>query len=912
LQKNFKLKNALPYIITALFGIVFMLVIYAVSGIYPFGEGTVIADDMAQQTIPNYTYFWDFMHSGGKLSLLFNWQTGGGIQSLSTGFYIFKPWEVIFSLLVTRDGIINGISFLLIFKFVMAAISMLVFLRRRFNLPAIWQIILSLTYAFSAFLLVYYANMGWIDAAFIFPFIILAALHMKDTGKWMPYVIILSYSLLLSIYTSFMVFMFLLLIGGLYIILLVDKEIRKMTIVRFGLSSLASLALSAVINIPTVYYMLGSSRQKVGAERTESSFLTMLGAENLQSRIKTYLIVGLAALLWAFFLMLIFKSKGNKKRTVFYVVSAALLVIPAAIEGINLIWHLGSYTLFPLRYVYMLTFLLICGAASVYQEGLPECFIAKKKALSIIAIPVALAFGAGGIYLLVTKILKFGHYTGGLIHNNVFEFGTKNLIIASFFLLLACYFLLLLIRYKKLASVLIAVVLLTETALFAFVCLDTNHIIEDENSAYSVVFEEKAKEVHDNLGLESDHITRIKDKDIRLNSNYPQLINYPAMSNFTHITSANLAISMTNLGYSQVYTRIYENSGTLLSDALLNIDYVMSSKDENEEEYTYIKDITDEVKLYKNNCNLPVGLIVNDDFVNVDIAENEAVFENTDALYKALGGKKNLFDTKLYNFEVEVYETYTVVHEIKGRKHVYIDIDYDEVKDKENLATHLMCITLNGDFLDLSSFDEQYAVSIYPTASYTNILDLGVFEDETIELEFELIGTLGDRLDITVAETKPEELLNFCNSDIAHGEVEIHPQSVSATAVCENEGSYMFLPITNDPGWSAKVNGKKVNIVNAMGAFIAVPLETGENEIDLFFLPYGMKLGGLVTILTLIIVLVVYFYFKKHPIANDKDNKLLRIIDKLFTVGIIVVIVVIYFGTTAISIYYNYILNKYA
>ena len=181
---------------------------------------------------------------------------------------------------------------------------------------------------------------------------------------------------------------------------------------------------------------------------------------------------------------------------------------------------------------------------------------------------------------------------------------------------------------------------------------------------------------------------------------------------------------MTNLGYSQVYTRIYENSGTLLSDALLNIDYVMSSKDENEEEYTYIKDITDEVKLYKNNCNLPVGLVVNDDFVNVDIAENEAVFENTDALYKALGGKKNLFDTKLYNFEVEVYETYTVVHEIKGRKHVYIDIDYDEVKDKENLATHLMCITLNGDFLDLSSFDEQYAVSIYPTASYTNILDL--------------------------------------------------------------------------------------------------------------------------------------------------------------------------------------------
>ena len=69
-DKKSKLINALPYIITGLTGIVIMLVIYAVNGIYPFGSGSVVCDDMVQQTISNYTYFWDFLHSGFSKSLM--------------------------------------------------------------------------------------------------------------------------------------------------------------------------------------------------------------------------------------------------------------------------------------------------------------------------------------------------------------------------------------------------------------------------------------------------------------------------------------------------------------------------------------------------------------------------------------------------------------------------------------------------------------------------------------------------------------------------------------------------------------------------------------------------------------------------------------------------------------------------
>ena len=103
-------------VIAAVSTVAVVLVIYAVNGIYPFGAGSVVCDDMVQQTISNYTYFWDYLHSGGDKSLLFNWQTAAGAQVLTTGFYILKPWEIVFTLLCSRDAIVNGIPFLIIFK----------------------------------------------------------------------------------------------------------------------------------------------------------------------------------------------------------------------------------------------------------------------------------------------------------------------------------------------------------------------------------------------------------------------------------------------------------------------------------------------------------------------------------------------------------------------------------------------------------------------------------------------------------------------------------------------------------------------------------------------------------------------------------------------------------------------------
>jgi len=48
---------------------------------------------------------------------------------------------------------------------------------------------------------------------------------------------------------------------------------------------------------------------------------------------------------------------------------------------------------------------------------------------------------------------------------------------------------------------------------------------------------------------------------------------------------------------------------------------------------------------------------------------------------------------------------------------------------------------------------------------------------------------------------------------------------------------YMTLPVPFEKGWQAKVNGKKQDVQKANYAFIAVPLENGENEVLLNYKP---------------------------------------------------------------------------
>lgn len=899
-KKKFSYKRLIPYAAGSLITIAIMLIIYAVNGIYPFGSGSVVCDDMVQQSISNYTYFWDFLHSGGDKSLLFNWETAAGTQVLTTGFYILKPWEVIFTLICKRDAIVNGIPFLIIFKMVMVTVSMTFFLRREFKkIEPFWQVALSIAYTFSAFILIYYTNMGWIDAAFLFPYLIAALLHMYKTGKWLPYFLLLTYNLLLSIYISYMIYLFLLFIGFLYLAFIQPKETRKMAVVRFGVTSVLALLASAVINVPSIFYMFRSTRYELKSEDSARSTLgEILNTSTTYSTTKLTIVLLCTAMLAAFLIILCVNFKDYKKESLFFLLSVVILAIPVFFENVNLIWHLGSYVGFPLRYAYMLIFMLVCSAAFVLEHMQDIVFsIHGKKSIAVIA--PAIACAAAGIYLLIKKVYKEVGMVNGLKYNKLVNEDCDKWIFLSFVLLAMFYVLIMFIGKKKLAYVLISGVMVTEIGLLANVSIGTNSGTSERTSMYSLDFVTDSLEMGNDLQLENDNLTRIKDMDVRLNSNYPMFFEYPSLSNFTHLVSSDMTSTMEALGYSQIYTRVIDSVGTLLSDALLNMKYTFSERELDDYEYTYMYDIGSS-HLYENNMTLPVGLIVNKDFMDIDIVENNDVFKSNNELYTALTGDDSALCTT-DEFTMKYGSDFNETVHVDGTKHVYLHVDIENSTKSRGAVT----IMIDNKKADLTYFGSDINYN-YPNNFHNDLIDLGVKTDEDINITIYQLKDTGEDVKVTVGYfdyTKLETLCEMNKDNCA--DVETTARSLTATVTAQDDSSYVFLPVTYDEGWTCKVNGEDREIDISMSSFMAVKLDKGENVIKLHYLPHGMKLGALITIITILIAAAIYIIEKKKPIPDDKSNKFLSFFEKAYFVGMVCVTAAVYVMPMCLTIFNN-------
>ncbi|WP_298823712.1 YfhO family protein [uncultured Planococcus sp.] len=78
----------------------------------------------------------------------------------------------------------------------------------------------------------------------------------------------------------------------------------------------------------------------------------------------------------------------------------------------------------------------------------------------------------------------------------------------------------------------------------------------------------------------------------------------------------------------------------------------------------------------------------------------------------------------------------------------------------------------------------------------------------------------------------------------------------------END-DYLKLSIPYERGWRATVNGEDVEVLKADYAFVAVPLETGENTISFTYRPPFFKSAAIISVLSALIGLLIVFRKRK-------------------------------------------------
>ena len=227
--------------------------IFALLGIAPFGDDTLLVSDMYSQ----YSCFFGDVKSLLSDGLFYSLHKsiGGDIYSL-VAYYLASPLNLIF-LLFPLKYLPEAVSVLYILKLSLAALTISYYLSARGTSGAA-NLALSLAFSFSAYFTLYSINIMWLDALTLLPLISLGIERLVDSTKFSLYTLSLAGAIFCNYYIGYMLCIFSVLYF-LYALLRETRPARALAAagIRFAISSLVAGGLNAVLLIPVGLSMSG-------------------------------------------------------------------------------------------------------------------------------------------------------------------------------------------------------------------------------------------------------------------------------------------------------------------------------------------------------------------------------------------------------------------------------------------------------------------------------------------------------------------------------------------------------------------------------------------------------------------------------------------------------------------------------
>ena len=101
-----------------------------------------------------------------------------------------------------------------------------------------------------------------------------------------------------------------------------------------------------------------------------------------------------------------------------------------------------------------------------------------------------------------------------------------------------------------------------------------------------------------------------------------------------------------------------------------------------------------------------------------------------------------------------------------------------------------------------------------------------------------------------------------CLNEFSKNEFSVNDNSFISNIISDKD-SVVLYTIPYDEGWSATVNGKKVDIQKVDHGLMAVEIKKGNNIIEFNYFPKGLKLGIIISIISCFIFIINFVIYKK-------------------------------------------------
>lgn len=840
---------AVPGIITGLV----MIVILILKGIWPFGSSRIDYFDNMQQVAPLYAHLWDFMH--GKASIWFDWYTGLGTNvSMSiSAFSMITPFNLLLYF-VPRSYILESISIITLVKMIFMSVAMYALINKKYNnLVYGLKVMFSCMYAFCGYVILYGSCFTpWMDIVAFFPILIMAYDRMLETGKKMLYICMIALCFIINYYLSAMSLIYIFLICGIRMVVMQERKQWKETAWNVGIGTIAGIGLSAFVLVP-VFAQLSSS-QRGGASKgllsqyagwITSSIVTDGAMAALQRWMMLY---GLAFVIAVIIMgMKIYKS--DRKQLIY---SLAMLVValgPVLMEATNLMWHFGSYNGYTLRNGYLISFTLICIAAGMAEKmfadiPLKGAFYRRQTAIVVVI---------GAVYVMIYNILP--------INNEMLAMAFFIMIFAIMF----AVYMFMLIRKKEFNCKTVILVIALELFIGAYALIGPPKFYTYED--YQIGdYVQYANDAADSLDIEESATDRIVNPDISLNANYPLILRRGALSSFTAALEDDTQSYAKRWGYSKYFLWLLDSGGTVFSNAVLHVTQAVNINELDSALYTLEKKEGD-YSLYNTNYNLPFGFCVDSSFSKLDMTNVDWITYHN-RMYKAMTGDKETFVTRIYPQAETAGNIKSMTINVGSRSAIYMNIADVKKPNADANASKLessIHVYVNGEAVVVPTLGDVNNTA-YFTDYNNNLLYLGIFEDEDVQIKIEYDKPkYMNQSKMTIGLLNMEKMDKLCE-DFADKQTDVSYTNNTLTVKINSDGTkdYALIPVIKSANWTVTLDGKTVKTKEIAGLFTGVQVHEGENTLVFTFVPKGRNAGLHITLVTLLItVLCLVINYKR-------------------------------------------------
>ncbi len=332
-----------------------------------------IANDCFEQYIPFFNAYYDVLTQGKSMFYSFAGSMGFDFYAVFS-YYLVSPLNLLI-LPFGKENIAYVVNFLIILKIGLAGGTFSVFIKNRFpDLSKANVVLFSSIYALGGFVTGYMWNLMWMDGILMFPLVMygLDILMRDENPKWYPYTIFLTILVMTSYFMGYMSCVFILMYFFTYNFKSFGDFMKKF--LRIGISSLLAIGMSAVILLPILGSLSGSS---ISSESLPEFSFYGTYFESLKNLLLGVPAVGinfdrqLANVFCTTFVCVMALSyftcgKIKLSSKIRYAVIIAIIIISFNLKPFSFVWHgFHEQNGIPNRFSYLLIFMLITMAAEL-------------------------------------------------------------------------------------------------------------------------------------------------------------------------------------------------------------------------------------------------------------------------------------------------------------------------------------------------------------------------------------------------------------------------------------------------------------------------------------------------------------------------------------------------------------------